>query len=149
MSITATIDAGGDIVVQLGAEQGLAGAPGPAGGAGAEYTAAAALSGHQAIALDSAGQAIYASADNPAHALAVAGISLGAAALGDPITVVSAGLVEHSGWAWAPGELVYLGTGGALVQTEAPGAVFLQVLGQALSATRVLVALQPPIVLTP
>ena len=137
------------IVSVLTVGQGPAGRPGTPGGAGADYTAAAALSGHQAVALDAAGQAVYASADNPAHALRVAGITLGAAALGDSIAVQSSGLVEHSGWAFTPDAPVYVGVGGALVQSVPGTAIYAQVIGKALSATRLLVGLQPPVVLTP
>lgn len=150
MSITAIIDAGGEIVLTLDSAQGLAGAPGapgPAAGEGAVYTTAAALSGHRAIAVDAAGEAIYASCDSLSDALRIAGVSLNAAALGDEITVQSAGLVEHSGWAWTPGQPVFVGIGGALTQSLPVGAVFSRVVGQAVSATRLLVDLQPPIVL--
>ena len=72
------IDAGGEIVLELDAAQGLAGAPGapgPAAGEGAVYITAAALSGHRAIAINSAGQAIYASSDALSDALRKAGIA--------------------------------------------------------------------------
>ena len=134
----------------LGRGQGVAGPQGPAGpagDAGAEYTAAAPLSGHSVIALDSAGQAIYASADQLSHALRLAGVSAGAAVLGDPILVVSAGLMVHGGWSWTPGSPVFVGLNGALTQTLPVGAVFSRVIGQAVSTTGLLVDLQPPIVI--
>jgi hypothetical protein len=136
------------ITVTLQAGQGPAGAPGAPGGAGAEYIAGAALSGHRVLVLNSLGQAEYASADSLADAVRLAGVSLTAASSGASITVQSAGLVEHSGWTFTPGALVYLGLAGALVESLPPGAVFSQVIGRALSATRLLVQLQPPIVIT-
>lgn len=131
--------------------QGPSGPPGPAGpasGSGAEYPAAVAVSGHRVVALDEAGEVFAASADTLSHALRVAGVTLGAAAEGEPVTVQSIGPVEFSGWAFTPGQPVFLGLAGALVQSLPPGAVFSLVIGTALSATRVAVRLQPPIVLT-
>ena len=138
------------IVSTLGRGQGVAGPQGPpgaAGGAAAEYTASAALSGHAVIAINSAGQAFYASSDQLSHALRVAGVSIGAAVLGDPISVVSAGLIVHGGWSWTPGSPVFVGLNGALTQSLPVGAVFSRVIGQAVSATGLLVDLQPPIVI--
>jgi len=123
---------------------GIQGPPGPSAGAGAEYTAAVALGGHRVAALDAAGQAVYASALQAGDRLRVAGITLGAAGAGDLVTVQSAGLVVHAGWSFTPGP-VYLGEDGQLVQALPPGAVFSQVLGLAVAATRLLVAIQPPI----
>ena len=135
--------------LHLAVGQGPAGRPGTPGGSGAEYTAATPLGGHRAIALDATGQAVYASSDSAGLPLRVAGISLGAAAAGDPVTVQAAGLVEHAGWAFVPDQAVFVGLEGQLVQTLPPGALVAQVLGLALSPTRVLLALQPPIVLAP
>jgi hypothetical protein len=147
MSITAIIDAGGGITVEMGAAQGLAGVPGSPGGAGAVYTAAEPVSGHTVLAVDASGQVFPASADTLSHALRIAGVSLNAAALGDDATIVAAGLVQHDGWAWTPDEPVYLGLGGALVQSLPVEALFSRVIGTAAGATRLLVGLQPPIVL--
>lgn len=124
---------------------GIQGPPGPSAGAGAEYTAAQALGGHRAIALTLAGQAVYASALQAGDRLRVAGITLGAAGAGDLVTVQSAGLIVHAGWSFTPDQPVYLGEDGLLVQALPPGAVFSQVVGLALAATRLLVTLQPPI----
>lgn len=146
MSITAIIDAGGQIVLELGAGQGLAGVPGSPGGAGAVYAAAEPVSGHTVMAVDSTGQVFPASADTLSHALRLAGVSINAAATGDDVTVVGAGLVQHAGWAFTPDAPVFLGLGGALVQSVPLGAVFTQVVGKAVSATRLLVQLQPPVV---
>ena len=131
----------------LGRGQGVAGPAGAAGGAGADYIAASPLSGHQVIAIDSAGQAIYASSDNAAHALRIAGVSVAAAAAAAPVTVMSAGLIEHGGWSWTPGQPVFVGLNGVLTQTLPPTSVYSRVIGQAVGATRLLVDLQPPITL--
>lgn len=120
--------------------QGPAGAP---GGALLTGTAGAALSGHMAVAYDSAGLLVYASADDPEHAFTFAGITTGAAVSGAAATVQRNDVIEHAGWTWAAGDPIFLGLGGALVQSPAPGAVFLKPLGLALTATRVMLAIQP------
>ena len=138
------------ITTTLQRGQGIAGPPGPAGpasGAGADYTAAVSLSGHRVLALDSLGQAVYASADTLSDALRVAGMSLNAASAAAPITVQSSGLIEFNGWAWTANQPVYLGLGGAPVQTLPVGAVFAQVIGKAISPTQLMLSLQPPIIL--
>lgn len=129
--------------------QGIAGPPGPAGPPGAPGgalltgTAGAALSGHMAVAYDSAGLLVYASADDPEHAFTLAGITTGAAASGTAATVQRDDVIEHNGWTWTPGAPVFLGLGGALVQAPAAGAVFLKPIGLALTATRLMLAMQP------
>lgn len=141
------------IVTTLAAAQGLAGPPGPVGpagpaaGAGADYVAAVAVGGHRVLAVDAAGQAVYASCDTLSDALRVAGVSLGAAEQGDTVTVQAAGLVQHAGWAWTPDQPVFLGLDGVLVQSLPVGAVFSLVVGWAVAPDRVLVRLQPPIVI--
>lgn len=133
------------------AEQGPPGPPGPAGAAGSSVVqaiAAVALSGHVVVAYNTAGQLVPASAAELLHALRVAGITVAAAVLGASVAVQQREVLEHAGWAWVPGQPVFLGLGGALVQTPAPGAVFMMLIGQALTATRLLVNPQPALILT-
>lgn len=131
---------------------GAPGAPGPQGPQGlsgtsvAVYPAAAAVSGHVAITLDSLGKVIPASADVPAHRL-VAGITTGAAVTDASTEVVSSGIIEHIGWAFTPGATVFLGLNGAIVQTVPPTAVFSKVLGVAVTPTRISLDFQPAIFL--
>lgn len=127
--------------------QGPAGAPGAPGGAGEEHPAAVAVSGHAVVALDAAGALRYASADVAADALLVAGVSVNAAAPGGTVSVRSAGLVTHAGWAWTPGAPVYLGLNGALTQSIPVTAVFARVIGNAVSSDSLLIDLQPPVFL--
>lgn len=147
MSITVNLVTGGGISVELGARQGLAGAPGAPGGAGAVYPAAESVSGHRVVGVDASGAVFAASADALSHALRIAGVSLNAATAGDDVTVVGAGIVQHDGWAFNPGLPVYLGLAGALVQALPMGALYARVIGTAVGSTRVLVDMQPPIVL--
>lgn len=131
------------------AAQGPAGPQGPPGSSGDTYAAAVALGGHRVVALDSAGEAEYASATQVADQLRVAGVTTNAADAGDPVTVQRAGLMVDAGWAWVAGTPVLLGLDGHLVQALPPGALWLQTIGLALSPTRVLLDLQPPILLAP
>jgi hypothetical protein len=110
------------------------------------YTAAEILSGHQAIALDANGQAINASADNLAHQY-VEALTTNAALIGDNVQVVMTGLFEHLGWNFTTDLPVYLGLGGAITQTVPPTALFVKVLGIAVSPTRIKVDFQPAIIL--
>lgn len=124
--------------------RGPQGIPGPAGGATTVMVGATPISGHTAVALDSGGLLIYADCTNPAHLGAVLGVVANAYSAGDPAVVQTSFDLSHSGWAFTPGP-VFAGVGGAIVQTLPPGAVFAQVLGYALSATRIHIDVQPPI----
>lgn len=129
------------------AEQGPRGAqgiPGPAGGATTVTVGASPLSGHSAVAVDSAGLLIKADCTDPAHQGAVLGLLANAYSPGDQAVVQTAFTLEHLGWAWTPGP-VFVGASGQLTQSLPGGAVFSQVVAHALSATLVLVDVQPPI----
>lgn len=127
--------------------RGIQGIPGPAGGATVVTVGAAPLSGHTAVAMDAGGLLIYADCTNPSHLGAVLGVVANAYGAGDPADVQTSFDLSHAGWAFTPGP-VFAGAGGAIVQTLPPGAVFAQVLGYALSATRIRIDVQPPIALT-
>lgn len=128
------------------ARQGPPGGPGPAGSPGGallQATAGAALSGHMAVAYDDAGELVYASADTAEHAFTLAGITTGAAASGAPATVQRNDVLDHAGWAFVPGMAVFLGLNGMLVQAPDPSGVFLKPIGVALTATRLMLSIQP------
>lgn len=127
--------------------RGIQGIPGPAGGATVVTVGAAPLSGHTAVAMDAGGLLIYADCTNPAHIGAVQGVIANAYGAGDPAVVQTDFDLTHAGWAFATGP-VFVGAAGALVQALPIGAVFAQVLGYALSATRIRIDVQPPIALT-
>lgn len=124
--------------------RGIQGIPGPAGGATVVTVGATPLSGHTAVAMDADGLLIYADCTNPAHIGAVQGVIANAYGAGDPAVVQTSFDIHHAGWTFTPGP-VLAGAGGALVQTLPAGAVFAQVIGYALSATRVHIDVQPPI----
>lgn len=124
--------------------RGPQGIPGPVGGATTVMVGAAPISGHTAVALDSGGLLIYADCTNLAHLGAVLGVVANAYGAGDSAVVQTSFDISHAGWAFTPGP-IFAGAGGALVQALPPGALFAQVLGYALSATRIHIDVQPPI----
>lgn len=127
--------------------RGIQGVPGPAGGATLVTVGTVPVSGHAAVALDPAGLLVYADCTNSAHLGAVLGVVANAYSPGDQAEVKTGFDLSHAGWAFAAGP-VFVGVGGALVQTLPPGAVFAQVIGYALAPTRIRVDVQPAIVLT-
>lgn len=133
-------------LVELGEQgpRGPQGIPGPVGGATTVMVGAAPISGHTAVALGADGLLIYADCTNLAHLGAVLGVVANAYSAGDSAVVQTSFDLHHAGWAFTPGP-VFAGVGGAIVQTLPPGAVFAQVLGYALSATRIHIDVQPPI----
>lgn len=124
---------------------------GPKGDAGSSlesYVATVSLSGHVALTLDGAGHTIAADCRTSTHAATVLGVSIGAASAGSQITVRCIGLLESPGWGFTPGLPIYLGESGALVQAVPSSALFIKQIGYALSASAVLIDLQPAIFLT-
>lgn len=122
----------------------IAGPPGPAGGSTLVPVGPSPLSGHSAVACDSAGELVPADCTLAEHRGAVLGVVTQAYLPGDSAQVRTGFPLEHAGWTWAPGP-IYVGTGGQLTQALPAGALFSQLVGVALSATRVLIDLQPPI----
>lgn len=133
-------------LVELGEQgpRGIQGIPGPAGGATLVTVGAAPISGHTAVALGADGLLIYADCTDASQLGAVLGVVANAYGAGDPAIVQTSFDLSHAGWAFTPGP-IFAGAGGAIVQSLPPGAVFAQVLGYALSATRIHIDVQPPI----
>lgn len=104
--------------------------------------AAANLSGHRAIVLNSTQQAIYADNQTSAHAARVLGITTGAAAIGSNATIQTFGLTESS-WNWSIGP-IFLATDGTLTQTP-PTTGFLLVIASAIAPTKIFINIQSPI----
>lgn len=122
--------------------QGPAGTP---GGASELRVASGILSGHRIVRSLDADQVGYASADNPDHGDDTLGMTLGAADAGAAVNVQRTGPVEMSGWAWTPGESVFLGRDGMPTQSPAADDAFVQVIGYAESPTVLYLDFQPPI----
>lgn len=124
--------------------QGIQGVPGPAGGATLIPVGATPLSGHSAVALGADGALQPADCTLAAHRGAVLGVVANAYAAGADAVVSNNIPLEHAGWTWAVGP-VFVGAAGVLTQALPAGAKFSQVVGHAVSATRVLIDVQPPI----
>lgn len=129
------------------AAEAAASAAAAAGGVTPIEVGALALSGHSAVALDLDGRLVPASCLNFSHVNAVLGVVGGAHAAGDNALVQTSYALEHSGWSWTPSTPVLVGAAGQMVQSLPPGALFSQVIGQAISPTRVLIDVHPPLLL--
>lgn len=127
--------------------RGLRGEPGPAGGARLVTVGATPLSGHSAVAQDAGGLLVYADCTRPIPQGAALGLLSSAYQAGDDAVVQTDYDIEHGGWAWTLGP-VFLGSSGALTQSPTVGAVFLQVIGWAVSAARIRIDIQPPILIS-
>ncbi|HZX79867.1 MAG TPA: hypothetical protein VFE72_02800 [Lysobacter sp.] len=126
--------------------EGPQGVPGPSGLATVERIALATLGGHRVVrSANAAGAVDYADATDEAHGDDTLGVTTGAAEAGAPITVLTAGSIDHAGWAWLPGAPVFLGLNGLLTQAEAPDAAFEQVIGFAETPTRIAIQIQPAV----
>ncbi|SOE35306.1 hypothetical protein [Delftia acidovorans] len=138
-----------EIEILAVAEQGppgRQGQPGPPGGATTVKVGPLPISGHSVVACNTQGELISADATNPAHRGAVLGVVADAYSPGDDAVVQTGYVLEHAGWTWTPGPVV-VGLAGQLAQAPPAGALFAQVIGQALSSTRVLIDINPPITL--
>ena len=135
-------------IVEMGQQgpPGRQGPPGPAGDAITVKVGPLPISGHSVVACNAQGELIAADATNPAHRGAVLGVVADAYSPGDDAVVQTGFVLEHSGWTWAPGP-VLVGLAGQLAQAPPTGALFSQVIGPALSTTRVLIDINPPITL--
>ena len=75
---------------------------------------AQAISGHSVVGIDQAGLAIVASSDTPT--VQPIGISTGAAASGQPVTIQLTGEVLEPSWNWDVTKPVFMGLNGVLTQ---------------------------------
>lgn len=135
-------------VVAVG-QQGPAGPQGdigPAGGSAITVTAGAALSGHRVVYLDASYKAQYASNQTASHALIALGLTLGAAALDETMSVQRSGEVTEPSWSWTLEQPVYLGDNGLLTQTAPTNpALFQRIVGFPTAATKLFLALREPV----
>jgi hypothetical protein len=106
------------------------------------------LSGHRAISTNSSGEAIYADNSTTELASAAIGITTGASTTGSIIyAITNGGTIVEPSWSWTPQLPIFLGTSGLLTQTAPTIGAILQ-LGIALSATKMIVDIKMPIILT-
>ena len=140
-----------EVSVVAAGQQGPAGAQGPigpAGGAALTVTAGAALSGHRIVYLDASQKAQYASNQTASHALIALGLTLGAAALDEAVSVQRSGEVTEPSWSWTLEQPVYLGDTGLLTQTAPTSpALFQRIVGFPTAATKLFLALREPVFL--
>lgn len=107
--------------------------------------AAAVCSGHRVLRSTPTGL-MHASASDVTQFGSVVGVSLTAALVGAQITYRETGPIDETSWTWTPGQPVYLVEDGQLSQTEPPTG-FIQPLGTAVTATRILLGRFPPVLL--
>lgn len=82
------------------------------------YKAGTALSGHRMVSVSGPGQVDYPDVNNTLSMLRVIGMTSNAAGVGEDISVVRFGQIEHSGWSWTPGLPVFCGVDGVPTQTQ-------------------------------
>lgn len=76
------------------------------------------------------------------------GISTSAASMFATVRVQHTGEIEDNSWSWTPGAPVFAGANGVLTQTQ-PATDFFVVIGEAVTAQRMVVRIQAPIYLAP
>lgn len=108
--------------------------PSSGGSSSITLTAGENISAFQAVAVHGDGLAYKASAGTAADAVRFVGIAITSALTGSNVQVQQVGVIDNNGFLFTPGEMVFLGLAGALVQTPGVG-VFELPLGVALSAS--------------
>lgn len=115
---------------------------------GATATAGQVVGG-QKVLIGTGGGVQHASGDTQSHFGKVVGISANAALAGAPVRYVASGAMTDPSFSFTEGP-VYLGLSGNLTQTYptiAGGFVFAQQVATATTATRIVIAIQPPVLL--
>lgn len=123
---------------------GVQGRAGQDGGTTEARIAATDLGGHRIVRSTSGTAVGYADCTNAAHGDDTLGMTIGAALAGDAVQVQARGPVSFNGWAWTPGEPVFLGASGQPTQAPPAGA-FEQVIGYAEDATTIHLRIAQPI----
>lgn len=129
-------------------EQGPQGPAGAAGGPDISVVASSALGGNRVVALNGSYEAEYADCSNPNHRNITVGVTTGAAALGDLVTVRLAGEMTEAGWSWTPRALLFLGTNGLLTETPPASPSFQKIIAVAITPTTILISQAQPIQLS-
>jgi hypothetical protein len=105
------------------------------------------LSGHTAVAMNAEGLLIPGDCTDMTTIGNVVGVIANAYIAGSTVTVRVANTLDNLGWSWTPNAPVFVGTNGSLEQTLPPGAKYAQVIGMALTSTKIHIKPQPAIVL--
>lgn len=110
-----------------------------------QYPATTALAIHKLVAIVG-GSLVLADQTNLAHADAIAGMTLNAAAVGQKPQLARAGLIEDSSWNWIPGQPIFLGTNGNLTQDGSTIVLgFLMPVGWVPEPTKIYLEIEEPI----
>ena len=114
------------------------------------YIAGNNISGHKCVMLGPDEKAIYASCSDISCSRKVIGITQNAAISNDLLVVRKYGVMSEPTWNWDTSKPIYLGIDGNLTQTQElwPISQFTIILGYPISATKMLVNISPPIILT-
>lgn len=100
----------------------------------------------RAVTTDPTGNLIMADALTIAHCGAVCGVAIQTGNPGAPVKYTDCGYVTNEGWTFTPNIPVYLGENGQLIQGLIPGnLLFIQPMGTAVSATKLMLNIAPPI----
>lgn len=110
------------------------------------FIAGQTLSGHRVVKANGSGHAVYADNTVIGDSQLLLGMTLGAAVIGNSVTIAQSGNIVEPSWSWAPGQPVFLGATGAITQTP-PSVGFLVTVGVAMTPTSMLMSLKQPIVL--
>lgn len=120
----------------------LSGGAGVGNGVDVSHIANAALSGGAVVRGVSGGKVNVAS---PAQPEAIVGITKGAAIANAPVLIRVSGEMTEPAWAWTPGP-IWLSANGQLTQIPPSSGASVEV-ARAITATRIIVSIQPPIYL--
>lgn len=120
------------------------GVPGPAGGQVLQRMAGMDTSALLVVYEDLFGAVWPADPDVESDVLALLGVTVSAAAGGQPINVQRMGYIDDAAWQLLPGKRVFLGRQGRLTQ-EPPQGGYDVLIGMAISPTRLLLNIQDPI----
>lgn len=155
-AVVVQIDKDSDVVVQRDVESvvittqggqgppGPSGAPGPAGGQVFQRMAGMDTSALLVVYEDMFSSVWPADHDVERDVLALLGVTVNAAARGQPIHVQRIGYIDDAAWQLEPGKRVFLGRQGRLTQ-EPPQAGYDVLIGTSITATRLLLNIQDPI----
>lgn len=125
---------------------GLRGPQGPAGPTAEDISRVAlgSISGHRMVMLDALERASYADASTLEHASRVVGVTIAAAAGGASVTIRTRGELDEPSFSFTAGLPLFLGSAGVLTQTP-PSSGFVLIVGFAITATKIFVAIQQPL----
>lgn len=111
------------------------------------YIAAENLSPRRIVVLTAPGAVAYASNTVAPHADMIFGMTKGSAIMGDQVQISRKGEeISEPSWAWIPGQILFLGTNGVLIQSEPVSpALFSLIVGFATSPTTILLDVREPV----